>query len=81
MPSHELNAKEILGAKLVDLFVKTQLQSSKGEALRLLQSGGMYLNNEKIVDRNRAITENDLIDGRLLLLAVGKKNKILIRVI
>lgn len=81
MPSRDLNAKEILGVKLVDIVVNIGLQSSKGEARRLIRNGGVYLNNEKIIDENRAITETDLIDKRLLLLAVGKKNKILIRIV
>ena len=81
MPSRELKANEILDIKLVDIIVKTELVTSKGEARRLIQNGGVYLNNEKIKDENRVITESDLIDKRLLLLAVGKKNKILIRIL
>lgn len=80
MPSHSLSLKEILGQKLIDLIVKTGLQPSKSEARRAIRNGGIYLNNEKWIDENGEITQNDLIEGRLMLLASGKKNKMLIRI-
>jgi tyrosyl-tRNA synthetase len=80
MPSHILSLADILEAKLVDLLVQTGLQTSKGEARRLIRNGGVYLNNEKILDENYTVEKKNLIDGRMLLLAVGKKNKALIKV-
>lgn len=79
MPNHALSEEEVVNAKLIDLLVKVGLQPSKGEARRLVRNGGVYLNNEKIIDENYAIGSEQLIDGRLLLLAAGKKNKVLIR--
>lgn len=78
--SRALTFEEIVGQKIVDIMVKVGLQESKGEARRLIRNGGVYLNNEKIVDENGSVDKKDLIDGRLLLLAAGKKNKILLRV-
>lgn len=46
----------------------------------LLQGGGFRVNNAKVEDEAAVIAEGDLIDGRLLLLAAGKKNKLLLRV-
>lgn len=40
----------------------------------------MRVNNGKISDENYVMTEGDLIDGRLVLLSAGKKNKLLLRV-
>lgn len=79
MPSHMLQAGEVVDAKLVDLMVKVGLQSSKGEARRLIRNGGVYLNNKQVADENIAVQKEDLIEGKLMLLAVGKKNKVLIR--
>ncbi len=81
MPSHQLTLHEVVGQKVVDIISKVGLQSSKGEARRLIRNGGVYLNNEKITDENGSIEDKDLIDGRLLLLATGKKNKVLIRIL
>ncbi|MBN9378927.1 MAG: tyrosine--tRNA ligase [Chlamydiales bacterium 38-26] len=80
MPSHSLRMDDIVNAKLLDLMCHIQLLSSKSEARRLIRNGGVYLNNDKIDDENFIIKANDLIENRMLLLAVGKKNKVLIRV-
>lgn len=80
MPSRELSTSQVVGHKILDLMIEVGLQSSKGEARRLIRNGGVYLNNEKILDENGSIQSTDLIEGRLLLLAAGKKNKVLIRV-
>lgn len=80
MPSHTLSLSDVVSAKLVDLMVKAGLQASKGDAKRLIRNGGVYLNNEQISDENQVIAQENLIEGRLLLLAVGKKNKVLIRI-
>lgn len=80
MPSCSLPIADVIHAKLVDLMVKAGLQSSKGEARRLIRNGGVYVNNEQILDENYAIEQHHLIEGRLLLLAVGKKNKALVRI-
>lgn len=80
MPSSTLRKEDVAGVKLIDLLVKSGLQASKGDARRLIKNGGVYLNNKKIDGENYILTSNDLIEGRLLLLAVGKKNKAVIRI-
>lgn len=80
MPSYTLKMPEVLNAKLLDLMCQIGLQPSKSEARRLIRNGGVYLNNHKIEDENYLIQTSDLIEERLFLLAVGKKNKVLIRV-
>lgn len=47
---------------------------------RLIKGGGVYLNNAKVTDLDQVIQADDLIEGRLLLLAAGKKNKMLVRI-
>lgn len=80
MPSHIWPMAEVVGQKIIDLILKAGLQSSKSEARRLLRNGGIYLNNQKIVDEEGSIETKDLIEGRLLLLAAGKKNKVVIKI-
>jgi len=75
-----LDLHEVVGQKVIDLIVKVSLQQSKSDARRLIRNGGVYLNNERVVDENSSIAENNLIEGRLLLLSAGKKNKMLIRI-
>lgn len=81
MASVELAESLVVGQKLVDVMVQTGLQPSKGEARRLIRNGGVYLNNAKVSDENSCVLGTDLIKGRLLLIAAGKKNKILVRIV
>ena len=39
------------------------------------------MNNQKVSDEQQTLTEEDLIDGRLVLIAAGKKNKMLVRLL
>ena len=80
MPHLTLVKDEVVGIKFVDLVVKVGLLSSKGEAVRLIDNGGAYLNNEKIQDNQLKLTQSHLIDGRYLLLAAGKKKKLLLSI-
>lgn len=81
MPCVSLPADEVVGSKVVDIIVKAGMQASKGDARRLIRNGGVSVNNQKIDDENSVIAADLLIDKRLLLLTVGKKNKLLIRIL
>ncbi|MBA3957587.1 MAG: tyrosine--tRNA ligase [Parachlamydiaceae bacterium] len=80
MPSHTVTSADLLESKLIDIIAKIGLQPSKGEARRLIRNGGVYVNNTQIKDENHSLSAQDIIEGRLVLLAVGKKNKVLLRV-
>lgn len=86
VPNCSLPRHHVVGAALLDLFVSAGLTTSRGETRRLIQNGGAYLNNNKI-EKDRAereaglIAEEELIEERFLLLASGKKNKVVISVI
>jgi tyrosyl-tRNA synthetase len=79
MPSFEMAKSDFTGISLVELMVRSGLQSSKGAAKKLILNGGAYLNNIKVDSAELLLEDDALIDGHLLLLAAGKKNKILIR--
>ncbi len=80
MPSAELALSDILEQKFVDVAVKIGFLSSKGEAVRLIQGGGAYLNNQRIDDVNFRLSEKSLIGGEFLLFGSGKKKKMLVRI-
>lgn len=46
----------------------------------MVKNGGVYKNNAKVSSIEDQVSEEDLIDGRLLLLAAGKKNKLIVRI-
>ena len=65
--------------QLVDAVVQAGLATSKGEAKRSIEGGGIYVNQERVKDVARKISAEDWIGGRNLLLRKGKKDYALIR--
>ena len=81
VPSMQLSKQELLSLSVTELATRSGLTSSKGEAKRLIASGGLYLNNVKVDNPAQRVEGKDLIDGRLLVLRKGKKNYLLIKAI
>jgi tyrosyl-tRNA synthetase len=81
VPSTEMSLSEFggEGIGIVDLIARVRLAPSKSEARRLVQSGGVYLNNRRAVDLQGRISAGDAIGGQLLLLRKGAKEQHLIR--
>lgn len=75
-----LDAEEIIGCKFVDLITKAELVASKGEAVRLVNNKGAYLNNERVEDPQKLLEKKDLIGGQFVLVSAGKKKRVLIEV-
>ena len=73
MPSTALTDADFTDNKigLLDLLVKTGLLSSKGEARRLVQQGGVSLNDEKATDPTLYIEKATIEDT--LIIKKGKK--------
>ncbi len=75
VPSFTLEAAVLgQGLPLVDLCALSGFVKSKGEARRLLDSGGVSLNQEKVTDKDRTVTEGDFLFGKVLVLRSGKRN-------
>ncbi len=74
-------SKTDLGMSFIDLCAEfTKIFPSKGECRKMVQGGGVSLNKEKVQDAQRAITDEDLIAGKYLLVQRGKKNYYLVTV-
>lgn len=78
IPSFNLPKKDLLDQKLIDVIHQTQILTSKGEIRRLLKSGGVYLNNQRVEDETQCLSKSDLIEGQCALISLGKKKKMLI---
>jgi len=73
IPATELlKSKFTTGMDILTLLMETSLISSKGEGRRLIQQGGIYLDNNRIDDIFQMITLEDFVDNKLLL-RKGKK--------
>ncbi len=67
------------GLPLADALVEAGLAKSKGEARRLLQQGGVYLNNRRVADPEQRLSLESLASETVLVLRSGKKNYGLLR--
>ncbi|MFA6542865.1 MAG: tyrosine--tRNA ligase [Limisphaerales bacterium] len=76
VPTRPVEAAQLGGAgtALVELLVHAGLGQSKGQARKDVEGGGIYVNNVRETNPQRAITPADLLFGRHLLLRKGKKN-------
>jgi tyrosyl-tRNA synthetase len=59
---------------LVEILARARLASSKADARRNIQGGGIYVNGEQVDDVNRWITLDDFAGRSWVLLRKGKKN-------
>lgn len=81
VPSTELTADAFAGEgmALVDLVARVELAASKSEARRLVQAGGVYVNNRRVTDVQTRLTREQAIGGRLFVLRKGQKQNHLVR--
>jgi tyrosyl-tRNA synthetase len=80
VPSSELPRADVIGKSVVEVAATAGLCASKGEARRLMQQGGLYLNNQRIADATRVVADIDLIEGRIAVLRAGKKAFYLLKI-
>lgn len=76
VPSKALSAEvlEPEGMALVDAFVEAGLCTSKGQARKDLEAGGLYLNNGRCAADLRKVLREHLLFDRYLLLRKGKRH-------
>jgi len=75
VPASELDRGELAQARpLVDVLVECGVFRSKGEARRLIKSGGLYLNNQRVDSDAVKLTDQSLCSQRIAVVRKGKKN-------
>ena len=80
VPQFNISRSELeTGIKAIELFTeKASVFPSKGELRKMVQSGGVSINKEKMTDQDYLITKSDLLNNKYLLLQKGKKNYFLL---
>jgi len=78
-PSTDLDLTDE-GIGVSDLLVRVKLTPSKSEAVRLLKSGGVYVNNARVADEKARLAPSDAIGGELFILRKGRKDHHIVRV-
>ncbi|MBM7614393.1 tyrosine--tRNA ligase [Alkaliphilus hydrothermalis] len=72
VPTTDVTIADLEGMDILGLLVKTELTASRGEGRRLVQQGGISIDDEKVTDITFAITTEIFKDGSIMI-KKGKK--------
>jgi len=83
VPSCDVHEDQLRGdgVPLVEMLSSTGVASSKSEATRLIRSGGIYVNNERVENERSRLTLDNAIGGKLFLIRKGQKQNFLVRIV
>jgi tyrosyl-tRNA synthetase len=68
------------GIVMAELAVTAGIAASKGEAVRLIRQGGLYLNDHRVAEERGRVTLDHAIDGRVIVLRKGQRERRLVLV-
>ena len=77
IPKYSVSKSEIESVSVIDILVNSSLCESRGDAKRLLRSGGIYI-NDKVIDENHGFLQSDFSKDNFIKLSCGKKKHLLI---
>jgi tyrosyl-tRNA synthetase len=76
VPSVTLRVDELAaGVANTHIAVIAGLASSRGEATRLIKQGGLYINDQRVSDERGQVTREHAIDGRVIVLRKGQRER------
>ena len=83
VPSSQVprSALEGEGTGILELLADAGVASSRGDARRSVEGGGIYLNGVRVEDPQRQVLVEDAVEGRFLVLRKGKKTYHLVEVV
>ena len=79
VPSTMLEASES-GWPLVSALVTAGVVASRGEATRLIRSGGVYVNDRRVTDEKHVLRADEAIEGEAFVVRRGKRDYFLLRI-
>ena len=82
-PSAEVSKSDFAqgSMSLVDMLARSGLAKSKGEARRLIEGGGIYLQNVRVSEAKRNVSFDDAIQGQAFVLRKGQKEYRLVKLV
>jgi tyrosyl-tRNA synthetase len=80
VPTKEIEKSKLdgPGTPLLESLLQAGLCTSKGQARKDIEGGGIYVNNLREANVQRAITTGDLLFGQHVLLRKGKRNYVVL---
>lgn len=81
VPSQEIEAAKVSeGIPFLDVLCEMGAFQSKGEARRMIKSGGLYLNSERVEDAELTFSKESLLTDSIAVVRKGKKNYYILKV-
>lgn len=81
VPSTAISRTQLsTGIPVLELLILTGICQSKGEAKRLIEGGGFYINNERVNDQTLMVSSEHLATESICVLRSGKKAYHLVRI-
>ncbi|MFA6770784.1 MAG: tyrosine--tRNA ligase, partial [Bacteroidales bacterium] len=81
VPQFDISRKNLRENIIELLAVHTSVFPSKGECRKMIQAGGVSVNKNKIDSIELALSENDLLNQKYILVQKGKKNYFILKII
>jgi len=82
VPVHHISLDKIKSTiPIIDFLVESKILSSKGEARKLVQNGGLSIKKWKVPNIEYNVTYQDLVQGKYIVIQKGKKNYFLVKAI
>jgi tyrosyl-tRNA synthetase len=66
---------------VIDFLVRSEVTASRGEAKRLIESGGIYLNNVKVSETGLTVSRGASVGDKYIVVRKGKKNYYLVNLV
>lgn len=80
VPAIATTAEKFQSMDMISFLTEAQIFPSKGEARKMIQNGGVFLNKEKVKDIEVKPVDHGMLNGRYLLVQKGKKNYYLVTI-
>jgi tyrosyl-tRNA synthetase len=68
------------GWLVTEFLASNAVTGSKGEAVRLIKGGGIYINGQRVIDEKARVLPRDAMHNRYFVVRKGKKDNFLVRV-
>jgi tyrosyl-tRNA synthetase len=80
VPSTTMSRAAFESTSVAAAAVEAGLVASKGEAVRLIKQGGVYLNGERVSDDRRLLTMADTVGGKMVVFQRGQRERRIVRI-
>jgi tyrosyl-tRNA synthetase len=80
VPTTMMSMEQFVKSTNTTITVAVGLAESNGAAARLIKQGGIYINDQRVTDERGSLTAAQLIDGQVLMIRKGQRDRRIVRI-